>query len=115
MIRKEVVRRLFKDVLSDIVPDFDDHYKRIRASSRHFDSPKRSRFDYTWYESKGMNSKNPGLMTAEHIMTVAHYCERLELRSEVDEIFKVMNQGVNFIDFAAFEILLLPLLRLLPS
>jgi hypothetical protein len=114
VIRKDDVRSSSKDVLSDIIPDFDDHCKRIRSNIRYFDSPKRSRFDHEWYDFKGMNHKDPGLMTAKQITTVAHHYERLELRSEVDEIVKVMIEGVNVVDLAVFERLLLPLLRLFP-
>ena len=114
VIRLGVVQNIYKDILNEFTAEFEVSYKEIKSKVQRCDHPKRSRFTYRDYGPMNTQQHDTGLMTADHLAKIIRQCEVIKLPEEIDGLLNVMSNHAHTVDIAAFEMLLLPLLKLLP-
>ena len=114
-LRLEAVRHLFKNVLSDAIPELHlDHqaYGHDQERSRFM---KRVRLDYDSYGPPAAADQRPSLVSVADLAALFDQCNDLGLLSEIDQLSdKIISQTFKA-NTKTFESLLLPLLKQLPA
>ena len=96
-LRTEVVEKLFKDNLANMIPDLNLH------------CPASPDFDLS-----DPGDESPEVMSAENLAVVFFQCERLGLAHDIDKLANKIISEASSVKSATFERILLPLLKLLP-
>lgn len=110
-LRLEVVQTLFKDILSDMIPDLQLQYAGVGREQSRNEFAKRRRFDYDSHGYPVAEDLNAKSMTAENLATLFHNCEKLGLLHELDQLTgKIASYAPNA-NVMNLEHLLLPLLK----
>lgn len=112
--RLEVVRNIFKDVLSDMTLDIHVLYNDLGRERALNEFVKRRRFDYISYGSQATEYHSSRVMTTENMTTVFFQCENLGLTHEINQLADKIISQIPEANVLTFDRLLLPLLEQLP-
>lgn len=114
-LRLEVVQNLFKDILGNVIPELDLHYREVNREQPRNEFAKRRRFDHDNYRSQAAEDQTPRFITAENLAALFHHSEKLGLSHEIAQLADKIISHAPSANVLTFEKILLPLLKQLPS
>ena len=113
-LRLEAVRHLFKDVLSDAIPELHLHHKAYGHDQAQKRFTKRVRLDYDSRGPPAAADQSPSLVSVADLAALFHQCNLLGLLYEIDQLSDKIILLASKADTMGFGGLFLPLLKQLP-
>ena len=114
-LRLEAVCHLFKDVLSDAIPELHLHHQSDGHDQAQNRSTKRIRLTYDSFVPPAVADHSSSLVSIADLAALFDQCNELGLLYEIDQLCdKIISQTLKA-NTITFEGLLLPLLKQLPS
>ena len=110
----EAARHLFKDVLSDVIPELHLHHPTYRQDQVQNRFTKRARLTYDSSGPLAAADQSSSSVSAGDLATLFGQCNELGLLYEIDQLSDKIISHASKADTMTFEGLLLPLLKQLP-
>ena len=110
-LRLEAVRHLFKDVLSDAIPDLHLHHQAYGHDQAQNRFTKRVRLDYDSRRPPAAADQSSRLVSVADLASLFDQCIELGLLYEIDQLSDKIISQASKANTTTFEGLLLPLLK----